>query len=61
MDNIREAPINIEVVIKSRQLNLAHQDPADCFSAETAIIYGLQLATVDKVLLEMDWLPTIPL
>lgn len=59
-DNIKGAPINIEVAIKSRELDLPHQDPADRFLAATAIIYGLELATLDRVLLKADWLPTIP-
>ncbi len=58
--NLKEAPINIEVAIKSRELDLLHQDPADRFLAATAIIYGLELATLDRVLLKADWLPTIP-
>jgi len=59
-DNTKEAPINIEVAVRSRELDLPHQDPADRFLAATAIIYGLELATVDRVLLKTDWLSTIP-
>lgn len=60
MDSIREAPINIEVAVKSRQLQLPHQDPADRFIAATAIIYELKLLTMDKVLLDAETIPTIP-
>jgi PIN domain nuclease of toxin-antitoxin system len=59
-DDIKEAPINIEVAVRSSELDLPHQDPADRFLAATAIVYGLELATVDSVLLKTDWLPTIP-
>jgi len=59
-NDIKEAPINIEVAVRSRELDLPHQDPADRFLAATAIIYGLELATVDRVLLKTDRLPTIP-
>ena len=59
-NDIKEAPINIEVAVRCRELDLPHQDPADRFLAATAIIYGLELATVDRVLLKTDWLPTIP-
>ena len=55
----KEAPINSEVAIKSRELDLPHQDPADRFLAATAVIYGLHLATLDRVLLAADWLPTL--
>lgn len=55
---VKEAPINHAVATKSRELNLPHQDPADRFLAATALIFGLRLATMDKVLLEANWLPT---
>lgn len=53
----REAPINTEIAIRSREIRLPHQDPADRLLAATAIIYGIKLATVDKVLLKAKWLP----
>ncbi len=55
----KEAPINSAVAIKSRELDLPHQDPADRFLAATALIYGLHLATLDRVLLAANWLPTL--
>ncbi len=55
----REAPINTEIAIRSREIKLPHQDPADRFLAATAIIYGIKLATVDKALLKAKWLSTI--
>jgi PIN domain nuclease of toxin-antitoxin system len=46
-----EAPLNHEVAIKSRQLTLSHDDPADRFLAATAAVYDLTLVTMDKHLL----------
>jgi len=48
---LREAPLNHEVAIQSRSLNLPHQDPADRFLAATAIVYDLTLVTADERLL----------
>lgn len=55
----REAPLTTEVAVKSREIKLPHQDPADRFLAATALIFGLKLATVDKVFLQTNWLPTV--
>lgn len=43
----REAQMNHNIAILSRQITLPHQDPADRFIVATAIYYGLILATVD--------------
>ncbi|MBE9227594.1 type II toxin-antitoxin system VapC family toxin [Phormidium sp. LEGE 05292] len=43
----REAQMNYDIAILSRQIALPHQDPADRFIVATAIYYGLILATVD--------------
>ena len=56
---IREAPLNRQIAILSRQIDLAHQDPADRFIAATAVHYNLQLATVDTRLTETTWLQTL--
>ena len=48
---LREAPLNHEVAIQSRSLDLPHQDPADRFLATTAIVYDLTLVTADERLL----------
>lgn len=40
---IREAPLNHQIAILSRQIELPHQDPADRFIAATALHYQLQL------------------
>lgn len=47
----REAPLNVEVALVSRTVDLAHDDPADRFLAATAIVYGLTLVTADERLL----------
>jgi len=44
---IREAPINTEIALLSRKINLPHQDPADRFIAATASVFGLILITED--------------
>jgi PIN domain nuclease of toxin-antitoxin system len=51
----KEAPLNHEVAIKSRQVDLPHQDPADRFLLATAIIYNLTLLTVDEKILDNDY------
>ncbi|MFB2892927.1 type II toxin-antitoxin system VapC family toxin [Aerosakkonemataceae cyanobacterium BLCC-F50] len=43
----REAQMNYDIAILSRQIALPHQDPADRFIVATAVYYGLILATVD--------------
>lgn len=47
----REAPLTHEVAILSRELSLAHQDPADRFLAATARAFELTLVTADERLL----------
>jgi PIN domain nuclease of toxin-antitoxin system len=47
----REAPLNHEVAIQSRTLDLDHEDPADRFLAATALVYDLTLVTADERLL----------
>lgn len=46
-----EAPVNHEVAIQSRSIDLDHQDPADRFLAATALVYDLTLVTADERLL----------
>lgn len=57
--DFKEARINHEIAMRSRSIELSHQDPADRFIAATAIELDLTLATVDKRLLGLDWLSTI--
>ena len=54
-----EAPLNREIAILSRQINLPHQDPADRFIAATAVYHKLILATVDNNLIGVSWLQTL--
>jgi PIN domain nuclease of toxin-antitoxin system len=56
----KEAVINHEIAIQSRNLNLLHQDPADRFLAATAIIYGLTLVTADKRLVSSTDFHVLP-
>ena len=53
-----EAPLTHEVAIRSRQLQLPHQDPADRFLAASAVEYGLRLMTADSNLLNSKELVT---
>lgn len=53
-----EAPLTHAVALRSRQINLPHQDPADRFIAATALEYGLTLMTADQHLRNADWLST---
>jgi PIN domain nuclease of toxin-antitoxin system len=48
---MKEAPLNHEVAMRSRTVELPHRDPADRFLAATAEIYDLTLVTEDKRLL----------
>jgi len=48
---LKEAPLNIEVAIESRNVDIPHQDPVDRFLAATAIIYDLILVTADRGIL----------
>ena len=56
---IREAALNNEIALLSRQIDLPHQDPADCFIAAIAVFYQLTLATVDSNLTSSSWLRTV--
>ena len=55
---LREAPLNHEIALVSREVRLAHEDPADRFLAATALVYGLTLLTVDRRLARARWLST---
>ena len=48
----QEATLNHEVAMQSRDVRLAHQDPADRFIAASAIVYGLTLVTADRILID---------
>jgi PIN domain nuclease of toxin-antitoxin system len=49
--HFREAPLTHEVALRSRALDVPHQDPADRFLAATAAVYELTLVTADERLL----------
>lgn len=53
-----EAPLTNAVAIRSRQVDLPHQDPANRFIAATAIEYNLTLMTADQNLLSSKQLAT---
>ena len=50
---LKEARLNHDVAMASRQLNLPHQDPADRFIAATALVYDLVLVTADHRLMSL--------
>jgi len=55
-----EAPLNTEIAILSRSIDLPHPDPADRFLAATARVYGARLVTRDGRLLDSEAVPTYP-
>ncbi|WP_026102343.1 type II toxin-antitoxin system VapC family toxin [Pleurocapsa sp. PCC 7319] len=57
--DFKEARLTYEISMRSRQLELSHQDPADRFIAATAVELDLTLATMDRRLVSLNWLLTI--
>jgi PIN domain nuclease of toxin-antitoxin system len=55
----REAPLTHEVALRSRSIELAHDDPADRFLLATALVYELTLVTADERLLESRACPLL--
>lgn len=51
---LKEAPLNLEVAIQSRTVDLPHQDPGDRFLAATAKVYELTLVTADSRILAAE-------
>ena len=49
---VREASLGHEVALRSRELLLPQQDPADRFIVATALVYELTLVTADEALLD---------
>jgi PIN domain nuclease of toxin-antitoxin system len=45
---VKEATLSHAIAVKSRQIELPHQDPADRFIAATAWEYGMILITTDQ-------------
>lgn len=58
--SFHEAPLNREVAIQSRSLQVPNRDPADRFLAATAHVYELTLVTDDADLLTVEGLSTLP-
>ena len=56
---VMEAKLSHAIAIKSRQIELPHQDPADRFIAATAWEYGMILITVDQRLREAREIRTV--
>ena len=50
----KEAPLNREVAIQSRLVDLQHKDRADRFLAAIALVYNLTLVTADKRIIEAE-------
>lgn len=57
---LKEAPINLEVAVKTRSVNLPHQDPADRFLAATAAVYDLTLVTADARIIDAEAVAVLP-
>jgi len=48
----QQAPLTHNIAIRSREIQLPHQDPADRFLVATALIHDLTLVTADRIILE---------
>lgn len=48
----RQATLNHEVAMKSRRIQLPHQDPADRFIVASAAVYDLILITSNRLLID---------
>jgi PIN domain nuclease of toxin-antitoxin system len=49
---LEEAVLNHEVALRSREVSLPHQDPADRFLVATALTYELTLVTADERIID---------
>ena len=49
---LEEAALNHEVALRSREVSLPHQDPADRFLVATALTYELTLVTADESIID---------
>jgi PIN domain nuclease of toxin-antitoxin system len=54
-----ECVLTNEVALTARELQLAHEDPADRFLVATALVYDLALLTADRRLLSADSIRTL--
>jgi PIN domain nuclease of toxin-antitoxin system len=56
---LEEAALNHEVAIRSREVALPHQDPADRLLVATALVYDLTLVTADDALIKARACPIL--
>ena len=56
---LEEAVLNHEVALRSREVSLPHQDPADRFLVATALTYELTLVTADEALIDAKPCPIL--
>lgn len=56
---VQEAPLTYGIAVRSRLIQLPHQDPADRFIAATAIEHSLMLITADDLLLNSSQLTVL--
>jgi PIN domain nuclease of toxin-antitoxin system len=56
---LEEAVLNHEVALRSREVALPHQDPADRLLVATALVYDLTLVTADATLIESKACPIL--
>lgn len=59
-ERLREAPLTTEIAVRSRTIELSHQDPADRFIAATADVLDLRLVTSDERLQTLKQPTVIP-
>ena len=57
---MREFPLTHEIALRSRNVRLPHDDPADRFIAATAMVHKLTLVTADRSLLECPDIRVLP-
>jgi PIN domain nuclease of toxin-antitoxin system len=57
---LHEAPLVHEVALRSREVALPHDDPADRFLVATALVYELTFVTADERILGARPCPLLP-
>lgn len=57
---LSEAPVTNEIAVRSRSIDLPHDDPADRFIAATAAVLDLTLVTADRRILDSKQLSLLP-
>jgi PIN domain nuclease of toxin-antitoxin system len=55
----REAPLTVEIAIRSREILRGHPDPADRLLVATALVHDLTLVTADEALIEAKPCPIL--